>query len=117
MNLKTFLKRGRPLAYSQTCQIKRSLGNASDYGEPAVVHSSLRCSYIHEISDEEFEKGWLATVSHPLKMYVEAPTTGTIKQHDIVVVNGENYFVVMVRRHPHSSPSHYELYVDHRRGQ
>ena len=117
MDLSNFATRGRKLLWRQTCTVQRSSGDASGYGASANTHMNLKCSYVWEMSEEEKEKGWLATVSRPLKMYTALPKTGTIKEHDVIVVNGENYAVLKANRWPHSDPSMYELIVEYRRGQ
>jgi len=110
-------KRGRTLLWSQTCTIKRASGDASLYGPPAIVHLDLKCSLVTEMTDEEREKWFLATVSRALKLYTEVPKTGTIKEQDLVYVNDERYVVMKANRWPHSSPHYYELFVEYRRGQ
>lgn len=117
MDLGTYANRGRKLLYAQTCTVQRSSGDASAYGSATNVHTNLNCSRVYELSDEEKEKGWMATTSRPLKIYTEMPSSGYIDQHDIVVVNSENYVVLKANRWPHSDPSYYELIVEYRRGQ
>jgi hypothetical protein len=72
---------------------------------------------VYELSIEEMEKGWLTTTSRPLKIYVDIPVTGEIKEHDTVVIDSENYYVIKANRWPHTDPVYYELIVDYRRGQ
>jgi hypothetical protein len=97
--------------------VQRSDGTAAGYSTPSDSLLNLNCSRIYELSDEEKEKGSLTTVSRPLKIYTALPSTGAIQEHDVLVVNDENYHVVKVNRWPHSDPSFYEVIVDYRRGQ
>lgn len=117
MDLVNFAKRGRTLLWAQTCTIKRASGDASLYGPTTNVHINLKCSRVYEIPEEEKEKGHLATVSRALRAYTEVPNTGSIKEHDIMVVDSENYNVVKANRWPHVDPSYYELILEYRRGQ
>jgi hypothetical protein len=76
----------------------------------------LKCSYVYELSEEEKEKGMLTTVSRPLKLYTDMPTSGEIREHDVAVIDSKEYLVVKAQRWPFESPSYYELIVDYKRG-
>ena len=117
MDLVTFAERGRRLLWAQTCSVQRSVGTPAGYAAPTDQHLFLRCSRVYEIGIEEEEKGFLTTTSRALKIYIEIPDSGDIKEHDRVVVNDENYIVIKANRVPHENPSFYEAIVDYRRGQ
>ena len=116
MDLISYAQRGRKLLWRQTCSIQRSIGVPGDFPEPTNVHTRLKCSYVYELSEEEKEKGFLATVSRPLKLFTDLPDSGVIQEHDVVVVNSKNYLVVKAQRWPHENPAYYELIVDYKRG-
>jgi hypothetical protein len=69
------------------------------------------------LAEEEKERGMLATVSRPLKLFTDLPEDGEIKEQDIAVINDQNYLIVKAQRWPHGAPAYYELIVDYRRGQ
>lgn len=116
MDLLAYASRARKLLWRQTCTIQRSPGDPSGYTTPTNTHTNLKCSYVYEINEEEKEKGMFVTVSRPMKLYTDLPTSGEIKEHDLVVVGSMNYLVVKAQRWPHEDPSYYELILDHKRG-
>lgn len=115
MDLGGYGRRGRRMVWANTCTVKRSTGDVSGYDTPATVHSSLDCSRVYEYTDEEREKGFLTTVSRPLKIFATIPDDGVIQEHDKVVINSKEYLVVKAKLFPHEDPSFYELMVDYQR--
>lgn len=116
MDLMTYAGRGRKLLWRQTCTVQRSSGTPAAKTTPANVHTGLKCSYTYELNEEEKEKGLLTTVSRPMRLYTDLPTSGVIKEHDMVIVNSLNYLVVKAQRWPHEDPAYYELILDYKRG-
>ncbi len=117
MDLTKFADRGRKFLWRQTCTIKRSEGEETNFPDPTNKHLTLKCSSVFELNEEEKEKGMLVTVSRPLKIYTDLPADGEIKEHDVAVVAGRNYIVIKAGRWPHDAPAYYELIVEYRRGQ
>lgn len=114
-NVATLLKRGRSLMYSATCDVTRSGGSVSGYTTPASVHTTLSCSHVYEMSNDEAERAGLATISRPVEVYVKLPASGVIKEDDIITVNSKDYTVRMASLWPHQEPSHYRLIMEYKR--
>lgn len=114
-NVSTLLKKGRKLLYSTTCTVKRSGGSVSGYTTPAQEHYKLACSHFYEMSNDEAERAGLATISRPIKTYVELPARGIIQEDDILTANSKDYTVMKASLWPHQNPSHYELILEYKR--
>ena len=112
MDLMAHATRGRKLSLSQTCAIKRSGGSVTGYTTPATVHSSLSCSYVWEMSDEERERAGLTSITRPVRCYVEMPTSGVIQQHDVLVANSVEYRIENAKTWTTEEGSYYELIME-----
>lgn len=116
MTIENLLSRGRKLIFtSRTCDIKRSSGDPSDYATPAEIHSDLSCSAVYEVSDEERERAGMTSISRPVRVYVDIPSSGVIQQHDKLVINSKEYLVCKAKLWPSDDPSFYELIMDYQR--
>lgn len=112
----SILARGRKQFYgSDTCSIKRSGGDVSGYTTPTAQYSSLKCSRVYPISDEERERAGLTSITRPCRIYVQVPSSGSIKQHDKLVANSREYQVISVKRWPDEDADQYELILDYQR--
>lgn len=100
---------------TKTCDIQRSGGSATGYTTPVDVHTSLRCSNVQEIGDEERERAGLASISRPCRIYVKLPSSGVIQQHDVLITNSKEYAVIKAKLMPHDRPAYYELILDYER--
>jgi len=112
-NLKTYANRGMKLLWSNTCDIKRSPGDVAGFDTPTHLYNALDCSQVFEIAEEDKERGFLATASVPLMVYVDLNDEEAIQVHEVIEINNVSYTVIMSKRWPHEDPFYYELIVEY----
>lgn len=101
---------GRNNRFRYTADIERVPDGTDPTARESVV-DCLACSAVYPMDGRERERAGMATVTKAYRAYTAVPVETITTQHRFVI-DGEDYRIHEVIKHPENNPQFIELYLE-----